>query len=127
MSSMYHQDLLDEAKHPRRYGLLDNPDQHFVGSNSSCGDSVEITVNIDESGKIIDIGWIGKGCIMSQASMSVLAEWAVGKRVTEVSKLSQDQVLEKIGLEAISPGRIKCVMLGVSALKMSKSNPSKLY
>ena len=116
MSSMYHQDLLDEAKHPRRYGLLDNPDQQFVGTNSSCGDSVEITIKIDESNKITEIGWTGEGCIMSQASLSVLSDWAVGKSVDEVKNLTVEDILNLLGLSEISPGRVKCVMLGVKAV-----------
>ncbi len=119
MSSMYHQDLLDEAKHPRRHGLLADPDEQFNGTNSSCGDSVEITVKFDEAGTIAEIGWTGDGCVMSQASLSVLADWSVGKSVSEVKKLTVEDMLDLLGLTEISPGRVKCVMLGVKAIASS--------
>jgi nitrogen fixation NifU-like protein len=63
------------------------------------------------------VKFLGKGCAISQASTSMLTETLLGKTLEEVATLSQDVVLENVGI-GISPTRMKCAMLG---LKVAKS------
>jgi nitrogen fixation NifU-like protein len=76
---------------------------------------MELSVGPD--GKVDDVRFSGKGCAISQASASMLTESLKGKTLEEVAKLSQDVVLENVGI-GISPTRMKCAMLG---LKVAKS------
>ena len=124
MTNIYHEDLLDEAKNPSNYGELDSPDLISTQYNASCGDVITVSVKLSpDRKKIAEIKWKGQGCIISQASMSVLSEKIKGFKLSELQKLTQAEVLTELGLDQISVGRVKCLMLGLSAVKkLLKSN-----
>ena len=63
-----------------------------------------------------DVKFSGKGCAISQASASMLTESIKGMRLEDVARLSQEAVLENVGI-GISPPRMKCAMLGLKVLK----------
>lgn len=118
MTDFYHDDLLDEAKNPSNYGEMKDPDLVSTHYNASCGDVVNVAVKLSkDKKKIQDIKWKGQGCIISQASMSVLSEKIKHMEVEKLKKLSKQEVLDELGLEDISPGRLKCLLLGLSAVK----------
>ena len=118
MANIYHEDLLDEAKNPSNFGDLDNADFTTTSYNASCGDVITVAVKLSEDKKTInDIKWKGHGCIISQASMSVLSEKIKGYPIDKIQQLTKQQVLEELGLEEISMGRVKCLLLGLSAIK----------
>lgn len=115
---MYHQDLLEEAKHPQNMGTLENPDLQTTEFNASCGDVVSVEIKLsDDKSEILSVRWKGDGCIISQASMSVLSAQLEGMKVSEVEKIKQEDLLELLGLDSITPGRIKCLHLGLHAVK----------
>ena len=75
-------------------------------------------MKISDDKKILEkVSWTGSGCIMSRAALSVLAPVIEGKEVKEVQKLAQEDILDLLGLPTISPGRRKCIMLGLTAIK----------
>lgn len=118
MSTLYHEDLLDEAKNPSNFGTLKNADKTTTHYNASCGDSVSVSVQLSEDKQtILDLKWTGEGCIISQATMSVLSTELIGKSVTEIKKLRQKDLLDFLGLSEIAPGRVKCLSLGLSAVQ----------
>jgi nitrogen fixation protein NifU and related proteins len=116
--NIYHEDLLDEAKNPSNYGDLDNPDVTTTEYNASCGDVITVSIKLSKDKKTIEeIKWKGQGCIISQASMSVLSEKIKGFPVSQLKKLTKEEVLEELGLTEISVGRIKCLLLGLNAVQ----------
>lgn len=122
MNNIYHEDILDEAKNPSNFGDLEHADFTTTSYNASCGDVITVSVKLAEDSQtgekiITDIMWKGHGCIISQASMSVLSEKIKGFTVEKIKKLTQEEVLEELGLKEISMGRIKCLVLGLSAVK----------
>lgn len=118
MNDLYHEDLLDEAKNPNNFGDLTDADVTTTQFNASCGDVITVSVKLSEDKtKIADIKWKGHGCIISQAAMSVLSEKIKGYPVTKIQELSQESILEELGLPEISMGRVKCLLLGLSAVK----------
>ena len=118
MNNIYSEDLLDEAKNPSNYGELEDADATTTSYNASCGDVITVSVKLSEDKKTIkDIKWKGHGCIISQASMSVISEKIKGFSVEKLQELTQEEVLEELGLQEISMGRIKCLLLGLSAIK----------
>ena len=118
MTNIYREDLLDEARNPNNYGDLKDPDLVSTNFNASCGDVITVSVKLSsDKKKIIDIKWKGKGCIISQASMSVLSEKIKGLEINKLQKLTKDEVLEELGFNEISTGRIKCLMLALGAVK----------
>lgn len=118
MNDLYHEDLLDEAKHPSNYGSLEDADLTTTQFNASCGDVVTVAIKLSDDKKTIqDIKWKGHGCIISQAAMSVLSEKMKHFPVEKVRELTQEDLLTELGLPEISIGRVKCLLLGLLAIQ----------
>jgi nitrogen fixation NifU-like protein len=118
LNDLYREVLLAEARQPKNQGVLSNFDLETTQVNASCGDSVHVMIQLDAAReRILDIKWQGNGCIISQASLSVMTEAVKGKTLAEVRSFTTEQVLEELGLETISPGRLKCLSLGLSAIQ----------
>ena len=107
--------LMDYYQNPRNHGTIDNPTISYEEGNPSCGDVIRIDL-IVKNGKIEVIKFSGKGCVISQASASILTEMIKGKTVEEVKKIGKEQMLEAIGI-SISPMRLKCASLSLKVLK----------
>jgi nitrogen fixation NifU-like protein len=116
MDDFYRDFILDHYRNPRNFGHLDKPDAVAEDLNPLCGDQIRIELQVDGGGKVTDLRFSGKGCAISQASVSMLTEAVKGKSLEEIAKLSKDVVLENVGI-GISPTRMKCAMLGLKVLK----------
>jgi len=120
---MYTEDLLEESRSPANYGHLSNPTVTVSEKNSSCGDEIVVDVLIKEKNNqqlLSDLKWQGSGCAISQASMSLLSQHIIGKSISEINQLQQSDLESFLGLEQpISYGRIKCLTLGLQAVKKS--------
>lgn len=115
--SIYKEELMDHFKHPRNKTLLNDPDVFIDDGNPSCGDKISVTLNISSDGdKITEIGFTGSGCVLSQASASILYEKMIGKTIDDALSLSKDDLLKLLGLE-LGPNRLKCAMLSLEVLK----------
>lgn len=76
--SLYKEVILDHYQNPRFRGKLEPADLSEHGINPLCGDELELTINLDGD-KIADVRVMGKGCSISQASGSMMAESIRGK------------------------------------------------
>lgn len=107
--------LLDHYKHPHNFGEVEGADVSHEEGNPSCGDQMRITLKTRD-GVIEDIKFKGKGCIISQASASILTDLMKGERLDRVKAFSKDDMLENIGIP-IGPMRLKCALLALKVLK----------
>lgn len=107
--------ILDHYKNPRNYGTIENADASYEEGIPSCGDVVRLDIKLDD-GKVQDVKFTGKGCAISQASVSILTEKVSGKTVNEILSLKEDEMLGALGKQ-ISPVRFKCALLGLKVLK----------
>ena len=118
--NLYHDLILDHYKHPRNFGELENPDAIGRESNATCGDLIEM--QLQESRvksrvkKIADIKWRGIGCAISTASASLLSEKIKNMPLSEIQKITDQNVVELLGGE-ITSVRIKCATLPLKALQ----------
>lgn len=112
---IYGEIILDHFKNPRQAGLLEKPDFSCEDHNPLCGDKVKITAKVID-GVIKEFGFIGDGCAISVASTSLLGEKLLGKKLDTIMKMDTDEVVKLLEIP-ISPGRIKCALLGFSCLK----------
>ena len=62
------------------------------------------------------MGWDGTGCAISQAAMSMLFEELEGKEISAILNLSDEDVLELLGVP-ISNRRMNCALMSVQALR----------
>ncbi len=113
--SMYQEIILDYYRNPKLFGHLDDCDIAFRDVNPYCGDVIEFTIKID-NGMIKDVRFSGKGCAISLASASMLAEKVLGMPLDGIVGLGKDDVLAMLGIE-ISMMRIKCALLGLKVIK----------
>ncbi|MFA4936749.1 MAG: SUF system NifU family Fe-S cluster assembly protein [Patescibacteria group bacterium] len=114
---LYQANILDHYKHPRHKGKLKNATVLGEHNVPSCGDSLIIELQIDR-GKIIDAAFNGEGCVLSQASASILLDEIIGKTVTQVLTWDKKKILDLLNIE-IGPNRQKCATLSLDALKQA--------
>ena len=137
MDSMYQQIILDHYKHPQNRGQIEPFDAEVHHVNPTCGDEVTLRVRLSD-GEIAELGWVGEGCSISQASTSVMSDLVVGKPVSNAlhlqekflelmqsqgqSELTDDEAEaldDAVAFEGVSkyPARVKCALLGWMAMK----------
>ncbi|GAP64494.1 nitrogen fixation protein NifU and related proteins [Ardenticatena maritima] len=116
MLDFYREFILDHYRHPRNKGKLPNADISHEEHNPVCGDRIHMDIKLEDD-HIADIKWDGEGCTISQASASILSEMVKGKSIEEVRQLSKEDLLEQLGMETLTPARIKCALLSLKVLK----------
>jgi nitrogen fixation NifU-like protein len=137
MDSMYRDIILDHYKHPQHRGLPDDFDAEIHHVNPTCGDEVTLRIRVGD-GTVKDLGWVGEGCSISQASTSVMSELVVGRPIDEalalqerflqlmrsqgqaqLSEADTDALDDAVAFEGVSryPARVKCALLGWMAMK----------
>jgi nitrogen fixation NifU-like protein len=126
LDDLYRDVVLDHYKNPRGRCPLDRKDVENEGFNPVCGDEVRVALRVD-SDVITGAEVNGRGCSISVASGSMLAELLIGRRVGEVRALAEAFRRQMHGekvpsdmdlgdLEALQgvrkfPVRVKCALL----------------
>lgn len=141
MEQLYQQVILDHARERHGAGELAAFEGESFQVNPTCGDQVTLRVGLDHSAgapRISEVGWVGQGCSISQASLSVMHDLVVGQDVPTADHLSEvfRELMHNRGQEledthkhdelqdagafvgvAKFPARIKCALLGWMALR----------
>lgn len=113
--NIYAENILDHFRHPRYYEpLLDFMVDHEEW-NHACGDSIHVWLEL-KNGTIAKIGWTGGGCVISQASMSMLSEELEGMKEEDMLKLTKENVYALLGVP-IGPRRFKCALMSLHTVK----------
>ncbi len=94
---MYNDVVLDHFQNPRNVGEIENPSAYAKLASPSCGDLIEIFMNIDENEVITDVKFRTLGCAAAIASGSMATEMLKGKTVEEARKLTNQEVVENLG------------------------------
>jgi len=124
MDDIYQEQILDHCRNPRNFGELRNSIKARE-ANASCGDMIEISIKLNPTKlrrgvskeiRIEKIKFKGLGCALAIAAASMLTEKVKGKALTEISKISSDDMVGMLGIE-VSPTRVKCVQLPLVALR----------
>lgn len=115
---IYQEALIAEAQNPQNAGELSDADVKHHENNASCGDEVTITLKLSPDKKTVEeIRWTGHGCVVSQASMSVLSEKLKGASLDQIKRWQKADLLPFFGMNDISAGREKCFMMGLTAVQ----------
>ena len=128
MNDLYEAIILDHYRSPRNTASLEAPDIDLDVNNPFCGDELHIQLKV-ENDSVAQVGITGRGCAISQASASLLAELVEGKssdevrsavgslrrllKGEEVSEEERDILGDIEALEGVRkfPVRIKCALL----------------
>lgn len=135
LSALYQEMILDHYRRPRNRGALDAADVSVPMRNPLCGD--ELTLQLAMDGDVIRDVRFTPGlqlCSISQASASMMTELVKGKSAREIGALRErframvmgdaeaagDESLGRArALSGVArfPARVKCALLGWSALE----------
>lgn len=95
--NLYQEEILDHYKHPRNKKRLENPSKTVEAANPVCGDKLGVDIVVKD-GIIVDIGFFGEGCAISQAAMSMLSEELIGQPGSKLGEVSSEYVLDLLGV-----------------------------
>ena len=129
---LYQDVVMDHKRSPRRFGTLPAPTHQARGQNPSCGDDLQVTMNVAQD-QVRDIRFSGQGCAICIASASMMTEAVHGCDVAVARQLHQrfravltgelepdaahlGKLISLAGVRRY-PGRIKCALLGWHALR----------
>lgn len=120
--NLYKEELLEHYKNPQNYGKIEQPDIATEEYNPSCGDSIELTISL-KNDFVSDIKFTGKGCVISQASASMLTSKCKGLKIDQIGQFNQAFMLNLLGID-LGPNRLKCAMLCLYAVHKGLSEYS---
>lgn len=112
---IYSETILDHYSHPHHQGVLNKPTNTIIEHNPLCGDIIRLDLKIDKN-TLMEVGFVGNGCAISQASASMLTDYIEGKKVSALKKIKPTNIYKLLGV-TISPGRTNCALLGLKALQ----------
>ncbi|WP_152049922.1 iron-sulfur cluster assembly scaffold protein [Tautonia marina] len=127
--SFYREELLDHYDSSPYRGRLDVVDLDADLDNPLCGDQIhfEVALDTEDPERIALARFQGRGCVISQAAASILAEQIEGQRLEDARALGADRMIEWIGIP-LTPARRKCGLLALRALHRAidaRANVSK--
>ena len=83
---------------------------------------MRIELALDDDGKIKNVYFSGDGCVISQASASMLIEEMYGKTVDDVKQFTAEEMLNLYG-PRLTPNRQKCCLLSWKVLQSAVHSP----
>ena len=126
LDELYREVILDHFKNSSHHGALPGAQVSVDGANPLCGDEVTFHLKLDD-GRVGQVRFEGKGCVISQAASSMLAQQLEGKTLPQARALIEalkgimqgqepDQDVDVGDLEALAgvrkfPVRVKCAAL----------------
>ncbi len=116
MINMYQEALMDHYRYPRNRVQLVHADFASLVHNPSCGDSVSFEGCIAPHGIVIMSAFQGSGCVISQATASMLTQVVLQKTIDEILSFDKRFILDLIKIE-LGPMRLKCALLPLEALQ----------
>jgi nitrogen fixation protein NifU and related proteins len=133
LGSLFQQLILEHYKNPRNRGELPDANAVVFMNNPSCGDEVTLQLRVVDD-RVTDARFVGHGCSISQASISMMTGLLKDKTRTEAENLierftrmmhgdadaARDRALGDLrALAGVSkfPVRVKCALLGWNALE----------
>jgi nitrogen fixation NifU-like protein len=133
LNSLYQQLILEHYRNPRNKSELDEKTVEVHLANPVCGDEIRLQLLI-ENDRIADAKFVGQGCSISQAAVSMMTTLLKGRSLSDADVLAkrftqmmhgdaeaaQDKALGDLrALQGVSkfPVRIKCALLGFDALQ----------
>jgi nitrogen fixation NifU-like protein len=126
LQDLYKEIVLDHYRRPRHRHEIEDAEIRERLNNPLCGDEVTVYANLRDEG--LEVSFTGRGCAISQASASMLAERLAGKSRGEAEEeisaflaMMRAEPNEDLGdLAALkgvvqTPNRIRCATLAWDA------------
>ncbi|MBA4104262.1 MAG: SUF system NifU family Fe-S cluster assembly protein [Pirellula sp.] len=119
---LYQEHILDHYEDPFHRGHLTSATHAHEDKNPLCGDVVRIELELNDEGKIKNVYFDGQGCVISQASASMLIEEMYGKTIDDIKAFTAEEMLALYG-PRLTPNRQKCCLLSWKVLQSAVHSP----
>ena len=132
LDDIYKEVILDHYKNPRNKREIPDAELTCSKNNPLCGDEITVFVH-QEDGKLLEVGFLGQGCSISQSSASMMTEAVTGVTREAAEELigqlrgmmagevepDEDVLGELVALKGVVkyPVRIKCAVLAWDVLQ----------
>ncbi len=119
LRELYQEVILDHSKAPRNFKFPEGANRSAQGDNPLCGDNLTVKIVLDGA-RVVDIGFQGSGCAISQAAASTMTEMVKGKSTDEINAIFEnyhDVVMGKAEINEELLGKL-AVFAGVAEFPM---------
>lgn len=113
---LYDDYILDHYECPYHKGHIACPTCAHSEKNPLCGDQIRLELKLDDSGKVQEAFFNGKGCAISQAAASILCQHVEGKTLDELQSFQAPDMLRLLKVP-LTATRQRCGLLGFKVLK----------
>ena len=127
LQELYKEIILDHYRRPRHRHEIEGAEIQEHLNNPLCGDEVTVYANIRDEG--LEVSFTGRGCAISQASASMLAERLAGKsrgeaeeEISAFLEMMRTEPNEDLG--DLAPSRVSSRPPTASAAPPSPGTPS---
>ena len=110
----YSEKVMDHFMNPRNMGEIEDADGMGTAGNPICGDTMKITLKIEE-GRIIDVKFKTFGCGAAIATSSMVTELVKGKTIEEALQVTNKTVAE--ALDGLPPIKLHCSVLAEEGIR----------
>ena len=86
-TDLYQALIVEHDRHPRHRGTLAQPTHAATLDNPLCGDVAAVQLVV-EDGRVREIACDGRGCALSRAAASLMAERATGASLADLRALA---------------------------------------
>lgn len=141
LKSLYQQLILEHYRSPRNKAELPEKTVEIHMRNLSCGDEIRLQLRIEDD-CIADARFVGQGCSISQAAVSMMTQLIKGRSLGEADSVAErfkammhgdadaakDRSMGDLrALAGVSqfPVRVKCALLGFDALQEALKRSGK--
>lgn len=129
MNQLYNDTVMDNFLNPKNVGEIENADGIGEVGAAACGDIMKISLKISDDGIIEDAKFRTFGCASAIAASSMATEMIKGKTIEEAAKLTNQDILNKLGGEDYwknkLPQKIHCSVLAESAIEAALEDYKK--
>lgn len=108
--------MLDHFYYPRNVGDAGEPSFTGRAASISCGASLRISIQIDESHRIAQAKFKSAGCSVLVATLSLLTDRVKGKTTAEAATLVREPANLVRGMTEFYENNSECVSLACEAL-----------
>jgi len=115
----YSETVKEHYKNPKNVGSIENPSAIGEAGALACGDALKLYLKI-ENDIVVDAKFQTFGCGSAVASSSMLTEMIIGKPLEEVKKITNKDIIEKLG--GLPPEKTHCSVMGREALEDALNN-----
>ncbi|MCC6221228.1 MAG: SUF system NifU family Fe-S cluster assembly protein [Deltaproteobacteria bacterium] len=130
---LYQELILDHSQHSHNRGSLGNDVPNVFVNNPVCGDELHLWVDFS-NGRVSEAKFSGRGCMISQASASMMTDLLKGADIVRLKQLIDDfqsalngsggeedkkRLGDLVALEGVKdyPVRMRCALLAFEALR----------